>query len=119
MTLLVSYKLGLNEADTLKFSSVPIHYSTKQSIYTQREEHSYLESDKVNFIQSRCPWNILSSRSGACTIKHYEPVMNSKWTDFVVSQCLILSVTSSLDLTNTLAHHQIRTCNVFIVQAPG
>jgi hypothetical protein len=39
--------------------------------------------------------------------------MYGKWTDFVVSKCLISLVASSLALTNTLTYD-----NVFTVQAP-
>jgi hypothetical protein len=46
-----------------------------------------------------------------------------KWTDFVISYGLILSITDTLSImTNTLAYYGIRTLrirNVFIIQAPS
>ncbi len=54
---------------------------------------------------------------GACTIQHYGPVMYGKWTDFIVSLCILLcrSHTFYVALTNTLAYYEIRTLLIFNV----
>jgi hypothetical protein len=61
----------------------------------------------LSVIYSECC--ILVQASGACTIKHYGFVMYDKWTDFVTSYCLILPITNTLILTNTLAYYGIGT----------
>ncbi len=48
--------------------------------------------------------------------------MYSNCTNFIVNLYFILSVTNTLDLTDTLVYYgflTLRVCNLFIVQAPG
>jgi hypothetical protein len=49
----------------------------------------------------------LGAPPGACTIKHYGFVVYGKWTDFVVSWCL-LSWTNMPAWTNTLAYYGVQ-----------
>ena len=39
---------------------------------------------------------MLYTQSGACTIKHYGIVIYGKWTDLVIIECLILSITNTI-----------------------
>jgi len=42
--MLIFMHLGLNEADTFKFSSIQICWDTEQRIYTQMDKHDAMEN---------------------------------------------------------------------------